>query len=116
MEKEEGDTQGPLTVAALAERQGSGAGKIMVIGSLQALELDSILNETSYANGDFILNSVAYLTETETSMDIRAKVISASRLTMSQAQVSAVWIVLQYLIPLAVIAIGLVVWFKRRYK
>ncbi len=116
MEKEEGDTQGPLTVAALAERQGSDAGKIMVIGSLQALELDSILNETSYANGDFILNSVGYLTETETSMDIRAKVISAARLTMSQAQVSAVWIVLQYLIPIAVIAIGLVVWFKRRYK
>lgn len=116
MEKEEGDTQGPLTVAALAERQGNEAGKIMVIGSLQALELDSILNETSYANGDFILNSVGYLTETETSMDIRAKVISASRLTMSQAQVSAVWIILQYLIPLAVIALGLVVWFKRRYK
>lgn len=114
--KEEGDTQGPLTVAALAERQGSDTGKIMVVGSLQALELDSILNETSYANGDFMLNAVGYLTETETSMDIRAKVISASRLTMSQAQVSAVWIVLQYMIPLAVLALGLFVWFKRRYK
>lgn len=114
--KEDGDFQGPLTVAALAEMQGEARGKIMVLGTLQALELTGILEETSYANGDFILNSIGYLTETASSMDIRAKVISASRLTMNQSQVALVWILLQYVLPIIIIIAGLVVWFKRRYK
>ncbi len=116
LEKEEGDNEGPLTVAALSEVYGENGGSIMVIGSLTAIELSGILQESSYANGDFILNSIGYLTQTDGSMDIRAKVISASSLRMSQAQVVITWVLLQYIIPLIVIIIGLVVWFKRRYK
>ncbi len=114
--KEDGDNEGPLTVAALAEMDTENPGKMAVFGSLQAIELSGIMEETSYANGDLVLNVVAYLTERNVSMDIHAKVISAPRLTMSQGNVTVVWMLLQYILPVLVIAAGLIVWLKRRYK
>ncbi len=116
LDKEKGDNEGEMILAAISENQGGGYGKIMVMGTVQAIELNGVLEESSYANGDFILNAAGYLTENAASMDIRPKLISASSLKMSQAQVALVWIVLQYLLPILIIAIGLVVWLKRRYK
>ena len=114
--KEEGDNEGPLVVAALSEMQYGNHGAVMVMGSLQAVELSGILEESSYANGDFILNAVGYLTEQDTSMDIRAKEISATSLTMNQTQIVVTWVLLQYVLPLIIIVAGLTVWLKRRYK
>ncbi len=116
LDKEEGDHVGEMILAAISENQGGNYGKIMVMGTLQAIELNGMLNESSYANGDFILNAAGYLTESNASTEIRPKLISASSLKMSQAQVVLVWIALQYLIPILIFVIGLVVWLKRRYK
>ena len=59
LDKEEGDNDGPLTVAALSEMNDGSNGKLMVLGSVQAVELAGIMTESSYANSDFILNTVA---------------------------------------------------------
>lgn len=115
-DKENGDTDGPLTVAALAEDQSGKGGKILVIGSLAAVETQGILEEASYANGDFILNAVGYMTESNNSMDIRAKEITASKLNITQTQYVVTYVLIQYLLPLLIIAAGLTVWLKRRYK
>lgn len=115
-QKEDADFEGAMILAAISENQGGNYGKIMVMGSVHAVELNGMLEESGYANGDFILNAVGYLTQNAASMDIRPKLISASSLKMSQAQVTLVWIVLQYLLPILIIAIGLGVWLKRRYK
>ena len=114
--KEDGDIEGKMILAAISENQDGGHGKIMVMGSVQAVELNGMLEESGYANGDFILNAAGYLTQNTASMDIRPKLISASSLKMSQAQVTLIWIVLQYLLPILIIVIGLGVWLKRRYK
>ncbi len=116
IEKEPGDNEGEMILAAISEETEGGKGKIMVMGTTMAVELNGILDESSYANGDFVLNVSGYLTESTASMDIRPKMISASTLNMSQAQISLTWIVLQYLIPILILAVGLVVWLKRRYK
>lgn len=114
---EDGDNIGPFSLAAISEMTDGSGGKVMAFGSVQALEISGILTESGYANGDFILNSVNYLTEKKgSSMDIRAKVISASKLTMSQTQVAGVWILVQYIIPILIVAAGIIVWLKRRYK
>ncbi len=116
LEKAEGDNEGPLVVAALAEMPNANRSAIMVVGSLSAIEYGGILQETSYANSDFILNAIGYITETDNSMDIRAKRITASSLTMNQTQVVVMVMVLQYILPLVIIILGFIVWFKRRYK
>lgn len=116
LEKEDGDNEGVQTLAVLSENQGGNYGKVMVLGSVQAIELNGILTESSYANGDFILNAAGYMTQSDTSLDIRAKEISASSLTMNKTQIVIVWLILQYLLPIIIIAAGLTMWLKRRYK
>lgn len=113
MDKKDGDLTGPLTVAALSEK--SGAGKIFVIGSVQAIEWQGILDNSSYANGDFILNAFSYMTDKGDALNIRAKEISTESLTMSEQQFNFSVVLVQYVMPLLILAIGLLVWLKRRY-
>lgn len=112
--KEEGDFEGPLSVAAISETQDGSGAKLVVLTSYYSTD-SSFLSEASYANGDFVLNTASYLSNQKNPLDIRAKVISASSLTMNQTQVVITYIIVQYLIPLLIIAAGFVVWLKRRY-
>lgn len=116
LEKEEGDNEGPLCMAAISETMGDNAAGIMVIGSLSAFENQQIINESAFLNGDFVLNSVNYLSGSQASSSIRAKQISAETMTMTQNQVVITMLILQYALPALIIIIGLVVWLRRRYK
>ncbi len=113
--KTQNDTPGPLTLGAISEKSGEKAGAILVIGSLQAIETPDILDNASYSNGDLILNSFSYLTDKGDALNIRAKVISAESLTMTEIQVKVLSILLQYVLPLLILIAGLVVWLRRRY-
>lgn len=113
LEKKEGDLSGPLTIAAVAEKNESG--RIFVIGSLQAIETQGLLNDSSYCNGDFVLNTFSYLTDKGDAMNIRAKIISAEKLTMTEKQISITAVLVQYVLPLLILAAGLIVWLRRRY-
>ncbi len=113
-QKEEGDVDGPLTLSGLAVMQGETKGMIGFITSLHSVELD-IVKEASFANGDFILNMVSYMTEKTNPLNIRAKEISSTTLAINDTQIIICYIVLQYLIPIVIIGIGLYVWFRRRY-
>ena len=113
MQKKEGDFEGPLSIAAYAEKMDSGS--ILVLGSLQSVEWSGILSDSSYANGDFILNAFSYMTDKGEVLNIRPKVISPENLTMTEKQVKTVSILLQYVLPLLILAAGLIVWLRRRY-
>lgn len=114
-EKAEGDISGPLTLAAISEKSDGSGGAVFVIGSLQAVETQGILDNASYSNGDMLLNSFSYLTDKSDALNIRAKIISAESLTMTEAQVKAISVVLQYVLPLLILLAGLVIWLRRRY-
>lgn len=113
LEKKEGDISGPLTIAAIAEK--FEGGRIFVIGSMQAIETPGLLNDSSYCNGDFTLNAFSYLTDKGDALNIRAKIISAEKLTMTEQQVSIIAVLVQYVLPLLILVAGLIVWFRRRY-
>lgn len=105
--------KGPLCMAAISEKTGGDVSSaILVLGSVTATEY----TEGAYLNTDFILNAVNYLSGSNESVSIRAKQISPEKMTMTQGQVSVAIIVLQWILPLAIIIIGLIVWLKRRYK
>ena len=110
--KKEGDNEGPLSVATIAENEN---GRIFVIGSLGAIETPGLLEDSSYCNGDFILNVCSYLTDKEDAFSIRPKNISAEKLTMTEKQISNVTVVVQYLMPGVILAAGLLVSIRRRY-
>lgn len=114
--KKEGDINGPLTVAAISEKSGDGnTGAIFVLGSLSSAETSGILSSSAYSNGDFITNAFAYLTDSTDSLSIRAKVISADTMSMTEKQVRVFSIILQYILPLIILVSGLVIWLRRRY-
>ncbi|MBE7032797.1 MAG: hypothetical protein E7406_01035 [Ruminococcaceae bacterium] len=115
VEKEDGDTEGPLCLAAISEKYGEKPSALMVIGSPYAV-LTSLVTEGSYLNGDFILNSINYLSGSEAAISIRAKQVSPEIMVMTQEQVDTAVIILQYVLPLVIIAIGLVIWIRRRFK
>ncbi len=107
---------GPYTVTALSETSGDNSAKVLYVGSVYTL-IDPTINEaTNLANGDFILNAVDYMTDNTSSMDIRSKNVALSTMSMTQAQVNWVYYVLKLGIPLIIIALGVIIWLKRRYK
>lgn len=114
-EKAEGDIDGPLDLAAIAEKSDGNQGMIFVMGSLQAVETNGLLNNASYCNGDLMMNAFSYLADKGDVLEIRAKVISPEKLTMTETQVKGWSTVLQYFIPGLILLIGLVVWLRRRY-
>lgn len=117
IEKEEGDYEGPLCIAALSEKSKDDVtSSVVVICSLSSAEIQGILKEKAYLNGDFILNTAAHLCGAKTSSSIRAKQISAETMTMTQNQVVISALLLQYVLPLVILLIGFIVWLRRRYK
>lgn len=120
IEKEDGDISGPLCMAAISEKQGEKSSAVMVIGSPMVISspygVYSLLEEKSYLNGDFVLNSINYLSGSSASTSIRAKQISPETMTMTEKQVAVSVILLQYVLPALIIILGLIVWLRRRFK
>ena len=115
-DKEDGDREGPLTVAVISQRYaGENESQLLVISSLASMETSGLLSQGNYANGDFLLNCVSFMSGETSSLDIRAKQISDEALTMTQSQVILVTIILLYILPIAIFAVGLIVWWRRRY-
>jgi len=115
-DKTDADISGPLTVAAISERQGEKPSSVTVIGSVYSLEMQGILTEGAYLNGDFVFNLMNYLSGSQSGSAIRAKQVSAELMTMTEEDVNLISKLLLYVIPALILLIGLVVWLKRRYK
>ncbi len=113
---EEGDTMGPLDVAAIAEKQydDGSYSRVFVSGSVWAVEYPNILSEATYANGDLTLNAFSWMTEKPSGLSIRPKLVNTEsmKITLTQATVTVVIVVL---IPIALLVFGIVIWFRRRY-
>ena len=116
LNKEEGDGSGPFNLAVLAERENEDhtMSRVFVVGGLTAINSDWIMNDASYANSDFTLNSFAYVTEKEDALNIRAKAVSVDRLNMTLGQYRTTMVIL-WAIPFALIILGIVIWYRRRY-
>ena len=105
--------KGPLCMAAISEKTGEKeSSAILVIGSVSA----TTITEGAYLNSDFVLNAINYMSGSDASVSIRAKKISPELMTMTENQVSVAILVLQWILPIVIIIIGLIVWLKRRYK
>ncbi len=115
-EKTDGDTDGPFTVSAIATKSNeNNRSRMFVLGSLYSVEMDGILKSSSYANGDFLLNTVSYMTDNAGSLDIHAKQITPDMLKISQSGATLVTILILFVLPIVIIGIGIFVWWRRRY-
>jgi ABC-type uncharacterized transport system involved in gliding motility auxiliary subunit len=106
--------KGPFTMAA-AGTYSSGKpntqGRFVVVGS-SGWAANSFLRFNG--NRDLLLNMMNWLSSDEDLISIRPKEPEDRRLTLTRAQMGTIRMVSQFLLPLLVIAMGIVVWWKRR--
>jgi len=109
---EEGkDIRGPITLAAaVSKAAGNDKMSLIIFG-------DSDFAKNGYFNNqgnvNLFLNSINFLAEEEDMISIRPKEVDDRRLTMTQADVSGLFYLVVIAIPVLVVILGIVVYFKR---
>ena len=111
-EQEDGDATGPFDVAMASE---DGEAHMVWATSASMLE-DGIDQVVSGANGDFFLNALNWMCEQEESISIRAKSLSSETLTLSSRDASLWSAVVVGIVPVALVAVGVVIWFRRKRR
>jgi len=106
--------KGPLTIAAAGTYntgKENSQGRFVVVGS-SSWAANSFLNFNG--NNDLALNAINWLASDEDLISIRPKEREDRRITMTQAQMSGVRVISQFVLPLFVVVMGISVWWKRR--
>lgn len=112
-DKEEGDIDGPFTLAVSVES--SGGGQMVWVAS--SYFLDDLYNAySSGANVNFAMNSLASLIGESESMAIRSKSLNYSYLSISDSAASTLKTVMIGVFPLAYLGLGVYLVLHRRRK
>lgn len=111
----DGDIPGPVTVAALLTRSTSDVAAQMLVTGGTGFLSQMFLEESGFANNDFFMNSLSYLTEQENSIYIRPKDVSPSLLAITGSQALLYGGIVLIAIPLVILLAGLFVWLRRRH-
>lgn len=116
LEKEEGDTDGPIvTGVAITETYGGEQTNIVWYASGQMLdsEIDTVVGGN---NTTLVITGLSWMCDIENPLTIASKSFASDSLTHTGLG-SFVWmIVLMVILPAAFVVIGLVIWLKRRKK
>ena len=119
-DKEDGDIGGVMYVACAVTGEGDGtrsdAYKFVWYSSPTIVDETADTYYTSGGNSDMFMASLNWMSENKTSLSILAKQLQVESLTFTEAQSSMWTTVVTIVIPLAVLALGFVVWLRRRKK
>lgn len=88
---------------------------VLVIGSSENLD-SSFTEQTFYNNGDYFVSILSVMTGKNNGISIVAKDLSSPTFEIDQSRISGYITVFMIAIPLAVLVIGGIVFFKRRTK
>lgn len=112
LEYEEGDVQGTFDIAALITE---GETEVAVIASSHVFT-DSADSMVSGANSTLFGNIIAQFTGKEESISVAAKSYSMDNITVSQTGIILLGLLFTVVLPLAILAGGIVVWVRRRRR
>lgn len=119
LDKEDSDTEGMVYVGAAAVTEASGVrsdSAKFVWFSTPAITDPSADQYVSGGNSSVFMASLNWMCENKTNLSIMAKALQVQALTIPAAQ-SAIWsVVVVFVVPLAFLALGFAVWFRRRKK
>ncbi|MGN1059144.1 MAG: Gldg family protein [Clostridia bacterium] len=120
MQKAEGDKTGAFDVLLAATRTTGTVeneqftGRLIVGGSV--LIFDALTTDTRFANEDILLNSISWMKGGDASITVRAKMLPGGEMVLSKTQFWTWFAILVIVVPLAILAAGITVFMKRRYK
>jgi ABC-2 type transport system permease protein len=116
-DKEEGNLTGPFDLAVFVEKTTDTADSQLFLFGSEALFTDSADQIVSGTNLTLFNNSISsYISEQEGSVSVPVKSYEEDYLTVSQGMVLLWGAVVILMIPLALLAAGLIIWIRRRKK
>lgn len=116
-EKEEGDTDGPLTLAALVTKEIDDENEMQLVWIGSSVMLQDAYNQySSDANEDFVLNALEMMCEKDDSISVRSKSLTNEYLTVSTGDASVIKVVTIGAIPALYLLIGIVVVVRRKRR
>ena len=116
-EKEDGDMEGPLTLAALATKDIDDENQMQLVWIASSVMLEDAYNQySSDANEDFVLNALEMMCEKDDSISVRSKSLTNEYLTISTSDSSFIKVVTIGIIPAAYLIVGIVVVVRRKRR
>ena len=116
-EKESGDTEGPLTLAAQVTKDIDGENQMQLVWIASSMMLEDAYNQySSDANEDFVLNALELMCGKDDSISVRSKSLTNEYLTVSTSDTSTLKVVTIGLIPAAYLVAGIVVVVRRKRR
>ena len=110
-EKEDGDTDGPFHVGAVSEK----GGKLIWFSSGSMLN-SNVDYTVGGANSNLLLNALNWMGGQEESISIRAKSMDEETLTVPASSSSFWSVVMIGIIPAALIAVGVIIYIRRKRR
>ena len=116
--------RGPIPALVLASRRQMDPQKadrvltqssVLVSGSTEMLE-NYAVNSASFANGQYLTDLLGRLCGNEQGVTVVSKRIVGNSLNLNQAQADRIGILFVAVIPVAVLALGAMVWLRRRHQ
>lgn len=109
--KEDGDTDGPFSVGAIAEK----GGKLLWITG-EGMFDEYIDSAVSGGNSNLLLNALNWMGGQEESISIRAKSLDETGLSITASESSFWSIVMIGVIPAVLVAMGIIIWARRKRR
>lgn len=116
-DKEDGDVDGPFHLAVAAEKtiDEQTTGHAVWISCPMILD-EGVNAQISGGNLDFFLNAINWMCEQEDRVSIRVKSLAYESLVITRGIATAMTITIVAVIPLTFLAVGIIIWFRRRRK
>lgn len=115
IEKEDGDIPGPLDIAVAITETNEDGSETQIVWVNTPTFVDESMDYYGTGKAMFV-NTFGWVCEKQESIDIPAKVFEQSYLELTEAQGNFLSAVFTIVIPVFVIVLGFVVWFRRRSK
>lgn len=116
----EGDAEGPFTLGILTKygttvNGVSTSSKILVLSSLY-MTSDATFDVAALANKAFFVEAIDYINPMTNVLTIESRDYYSDNLTILSSQANVIFWILIVVIPVVILALGLVVWMRRRHK
>ena len=123
LEEAKGDRRGPISVGAAVSRAVKAPAQPAAAGAKTPESRVVVMGDSDFAgnaavnisgNRDLFMNEVGWLTQQENLISIRPKEPGDSRLTLTNDQARRIGWVALFVIPVAILALGVNTWWRRR--
>lgn len=116
VEYEAGDERGPFALGVMVEKTNDDANtaKLLFLSNSYYLHSNFVSN-SGFANKDFIVNSVKYLSGSTSLMSIGPKDMTPQTIAIDASQANVLTVLVIIVIPVVILIFGFIVWLRRKY-